>query len=119
MSSKANGNNENKDLINHRSHFVDQQLIFLIQFRKSEIEEWHIELLLEGQRITSMRARRRGVEISLHSKRFHASSSRKMGREQKKWNEGGGGKERREQRFLFYPPPALLFFFAPALTLAL
>ena len=78
------------------------------------------ELLLEGQRITSMRARRRGVEISLHSERFRASSSRKLGREPKKWNEGGGGRERRKQRFLFSPPPPpSIFFFAPALTLAL
>ena len=70
-----------------------------------------------------MRARRRGVEISLHSTRFRASSSRKLGLEQKKWNEGWGGRERRKQRFLFSPPslPPLLYFFfvAPALTLAL
>ena len=31
--------------------------------------------------------------ISLHSKRFRASSSRKLGQEQKKRNEGGGGRE--------------------------
>ena len=61
-----------------------------------------------------MRARRRGVEISLHSKRFRASSSRKLGREQKKWNEGGGERERRKQRFPFSPPPPpppSIFFF--------
>ena len=31
---------------------------------------------------------------SLHGKRLRASSSRKLGREQKKRNEGGGGRER-------------------------
>ena len=59
-----------------------------------------------------MRARRRGVEISLHSTRFRASSSRKLGLEQKKWNEGWGGRERRKQRFLFSPPfPRPFYFF--------
>jgi len=38
-------NNQTKDLIIHRSHFVDQQLIFLILFSNNEIEEWQMELL--------------------------------------------------------------------------
>ena len=36
---------------------------------------------------------------SLHSKRFRASSSRKLGREQKKRNEGEGGREQRKRLF--------------------
>ena len=63
-----------------------------------------------------MRARRRGVEISLHSKRFRASSSRKMGREQKKGmrGRGKGAKETAFPLLPFPPPPPprpLLFFF--------
>ena len=34
---------------------------------------------------------------SLHSKRFRASSSRKLGQGKKKRNEGGGGRERRKR----------------------
>ena len=34
---------------------------------------------------------------SLHSKRFRACSSRKLGQKQKKMNEGGGGGERRKR----------------------
>ena len=56
-----------------------------------------------------MRARRRGVEISLHSKRFRASSSRKLVREQKKWNEEGEGSEGNSVSSSPLPPP--LFFF--------
>ena len=36
-------------------------------------------------------------KCSLHSKRFRASLSRKLGREQKKRNEEGGGRERRKR----------------------
>ena len=67
------------------------------------------ELLLEGQRITSMRARRRGVEISLHSKRFRASSSRKMGLEQKKGMRGRG-KGAKETAFPLLPSPPPFYF---------
>ena len=38
------------------------------------------------------------IRVSLHSKRFRASSSRKLGQEQKKIrNDGGGGRERRKR----------------------
>ena len=36
------------------------------------------------------------LNVSPHSKRFRASSSKNLGREQKKRNEGGGGRERRK-----------------------
>ena len=70
-----------------------------------------------------MSARRRGVEISLHSTRFRASSSRKLGLEQKNGMrvEGEGSEGNSVSSSPLPPPPPLLFFFfvAPALTLAL
>ena len=62
-----------------------------------------------------MRARRRGVEISLHSKSFRASSSRKMGREQKKGmrgeGEGSEGNSVSSSPRPPPPPPPSIFFF--------
>ena len=39
----------------------------------------------------------RREDNNLRSKRFRASSSRKLGQEQKKMNDGGGGGERRKR----------------------
>ena len=70
------------------------------------------------------------AELSLRSKRFRASSPRKVGTTaKKKRNDGGQGGESRKRlpansttlkNFLFSPPPptSTLFFFAPALTFA-
>ena len=95
---------------------------------------------LEGQWYRMVRLNKCSnlVECSLRSKRFHASSSRKLGRQQKKKKRKDGGGERREQsklfrsgilgafsrivgfagkRFLFSPPSSI--FFTPALTFVL
>ena len=57
------------------------------------------------------------LDTSLRSNRFRASSSRKLGREQKKGMTGEG--KGREGGDLFFPPlprSIFFFFFAPALT---
>ena len=58
----------------------------------------------------------RTLHISLRSNRFRASSSRKLGREQKKeWRERGRGEKEVTSSSLPFPVP-FFFFFAPALT---
>ena len=57
-------------------------------------------------------------ELSLRSKRFRASSSRKVGTRAKKKKQEMTGKGEGKEGFLFSPPPSTSFFALALTTLA-